>query len=126
METEKEALIRAGGGSPPQPQRRFCPAARGQSRPHCRVFRAAVMAIGTLALVRGGLRLYAATTMPASLTAATPPTTPPAATHGSLSDSPCLTPACIIAASDLLKNLSPNYKELDPCTDFEELVCGGW
>jgi endothelin-converting enzyme len=121
METEKEALIRAEGGSPPQPQRRFCPAARGQSRPHCRVFRAAVMAIGTLALVHGGLRLYAATTMPVSPTAAAP-----AAAYGSLSDSPCLTPACIHAASDLLDNLSPNYKELDPCTDFEELVCGGW
>lgn len=30
------------------------------------------------------------------------------------------------AASEILYNLSPNYKELDPCTDFEELVCGGW
>ncbi|KAG9198389.1 hypothetical protein G6514_010233 [Epicoccum nigrum] len=29
-------------------------------------------------------------------------------------------------ASEILYNLSPNYKELDPCTDFEELVCGGW
>ncbi|KAJ9000383.1 hypothetical protein HRR94_004961 [Exophiala dermatitidis] len=38
----------------------------------------------------------------------------------------CLTPACIHASSEFLYNLSPNYKELDPCTDFEELVCGGW
>ncbi|KAK3318734.1 hypothetical protein B0H66DRAFT_248726 [Apodospora peruviana] len=38
----------------------------------------------------------------------------------------CLTPACIHASSEILYNLSPNYKELDPCTDFEELVCGGW
>ena len=38
----------------------------------------------------------------------------------------CLTPACVHAASEILYNLSPNYKELDPCTDFEELVCGGW
>jgi endothelin-converting enzyme len=38
----------------------------------------------------------------------------------------CLTPACVHAASELLYNLSPNYKELDPCDDFEELVCGGW
>ncbi|KAK4235214.1 hypothetical protein C8A03DRAFT_18009 [Achaetomium macrosporum] len=38
----------------------------------------------------------------------------------------CLTPACIHASSEILYNLSPNYKDLDPCTDFEELVCGGW
>ena len=37
-----------------------------------------------------------------------------------------MTPACVHAASEILYNLSPNYKELDPCTDFEELVCGGW
>ncbi|KAL5114546.1 hypothetical protein ACEQ8H_007579 [Pleosporales sp. CAS-2024a] len=38
----------------------------------------------------------------------------------------CVTPACVHAASDLLNNLSPHYKQLDPCEDFEELVCGGW
>ncbi|KAF2128691.1 peptidase family M13 [Dothidotthia symphoricarpi CBS 119687] len=38
----------------------------------------------------------------------------------------CLTPACVHAASEILYNLSPNYKELDPCNNFEELVCGGW
>ncbi|KAF9874906.1 peptidase family M13 [Colletotrichum karsti] len=38
----------------------------------------------------------------------------------------CTTPACVHAASEILYNLSPNYKELDPCNDFEELVCGGW
>ena len=38
----------------------------------------------------------------------------------------CLTPACVHAASAILYNLSPNYKDLDPCDDFEELVCGGW
>jgi endothelin-converting enzyme len=38
----------------------------------------------------------------------------------------CLTPACVHAASEILYTLSPNYKELDPCTDIEELVCGGW
>lgn len=44
----------------------------------------------------------------------------------SSSDDVCLTPACVHAASEILYNLSPNYKDLDPCTDFEELVCGGW
>ena len=38
----------------------------------------------------------------------------------------CLTPACVHASSELLYNLSPDYKNLDACTDFEELVCGGW
>ncbi|KAK3372274.1 hypothetical protein B0H63DRAFT_291212 [Podospora didyma] len=38
----------------------------------------------------------------------------------------CLTPACIHASSEILYNLAPNFKDLDPCTDFEELVCGGW
>lgn len=38
----------------------------------------------------------------------------------------CLTPACVHAASEILYNLSPNYKDLDPCEDFEELVCAGW
>ncbi|KAF2840791.1 endothelin-converting enzyme [Patellaria atrata CBS 101060] len=38
----------------------------------------------------------------------------------------CLTPACVHASSEILYNLSPNYKNIDPCTNFEELVCGGW
>lgn len=38
----------------------------------------------------------------------------------------CLTPACVHASSELLYNLSPDYENLDACTDFEELVCGGW
>ena len=38
----------------------------------------------------------------------------------------CLTPACVHAASEILYNLSPEYKKLDACNNFEELVCGGW
>ena len=38
----------------------------------------------------------------------------------------CLTPACIHAASEFLYNLAPNYQQIDPCTDIEQLVCGGW
>ncbi|KAI1753827.1 peptidase family M13 [Xylaria castorea] len=38
----------------------------------------------------------------------------------------CTTPTCIHAASEILYNLSPNYKELDPCTQFDTLVCDGF
>ncbi|KAF2660421.1 endothelin-converting enzyme [Lophiostoma macrostomum CBS 122681] len=38
----------------------------------------------------------------------------------------CLTPACIHASSEILYNLSPDREDIDACTDFEELVCGGW
>ena len=38
----------------------------------------------------------------------------------------CLTPTCIHAASEILYNLSPDYPEVDPCTNFDEFVCGGW
>ncbi|KAM7187779.1 endothelin-converting enzyme [Naviculisporaceae sp. PSN 640] len=38
----------------------------------------------------------------------------------------CLTPACLKMGAEYAKNLSPNHASLDPCTDFEELVCGGW
>ncbi|KAG4034700.1 hypothetical protein MFRU_002g00540 [Monilinia fructicola] len=38
----------------------------------------------------------------------------------------CDSPACVHAASEILYNLSPKYKELDACSNFEELVCGGW
>lgn len=38
----------------------------------------------------------------------------------------CLTPACVLAASEILENMSPRYHELDPCTDFDKFVCEGW
>ena len=38
----------------------------------------------------------------------------------------CLTPACVLAASELLKNMSPRRDEIDPCTSFDKYVCEGW
>ncbi|KAL1961596.1 hypothetical protein VTN77DRAFT_1422 [Rasamsonia byssochlamydoides] len=38
----------------------------------------------------------------------------------------CTEPECVHAASEILYNLDPNYKEIDPCNDFEQYVCGGW
>jgi endothelin-converting enzyme len=38
----------------------------------------------------------------------------------------CTTPACVHASSEILYNLSPDYKNIDPCSNFEELTCGGW
>lgn len=43
-----------------------------------------------------------------------------------LQQSTCDSAACVHAASEILYNLSPKYKELDACSNFEELVCGGW
>ncbi|KDN65333.1 putative peptidase family M13 [Colletotrichum sublineola] len=38
----------------------------------------------------------------------------------------CNTPACIEIASDILLSLAPNYTNIDPCTDFDQLACAGW
>ncbi|KAL4870981.1 hypothetical protein BDV12DRAFT_165040 [Aspergillus spectabilis] len=38
----------------------------------------------------------------------------------------CQTPECINAASEILRNLDPNHGDIDPCTDFDQYVCGGW
>jgi endothelin-converting enzyme len=38
----------------------------------------------------------------------------------------CTSASCIHAASDILYNLHPDYANIDPCTDFDEFVCGGW
>ncbi|KAJ6167056.1 Peptidase M13 neprilysin [Penicillium chermesinum] len=37
----------------------------------------------------------------------------------------CQTPQCIHAASEILYNLAPNRAKIDPCTNFDEYVCGG-
>ena len=41
-------------------------------------------------------------------------------------DTICLTPACVHAASEILYNLDPEYEQVDACSDFDQLVCGGW
>lgn len=41
-------------------------------------------------------------------------------------DTICLTPACVIAASKILENMSPRYHVIDPCHDFDKFVCEGW
>lgn len=38
----------------------------------------------------------------------------------------CQSAACVHAASEILYNLDPKYAELDACTQFDEVVCGGW
>lgn len=38
----------------------------------------------------------------------------------------CTTPGCVLAASELLHNLSPRYRDIDPCIDFRAFVCEGW
>ncbi|KAK0667115.1 hypothetical protein QBC41DRAFT_229122 [Cercophora samala] len=38
----------------------------------------------------------------------------------------CTTPVCIQAASHILQNLAPNWKDMDPCTDFDKMVCHGF
>lgn len=40
--------------------------------------------------------------------------------------STCQSAACVHAASEILYNLDPNYAQLDACTQFDKMVCGGW
>ena len=32
----------------------------------------------------------------------------------------CNAPACLHVASTILKNLAPNWAEMDPCTEFDK------
>ncbi|KAL3456360.1 hypothetical protein BJX64DRAFT_46112 [Aspergillus heterothallicus] len=38
----------------------------------------------------------------------------------------CQTAECINAAAQILQSLDPNYADIDPCTNFDQYVCGGW
>jgi len=42
------------------------------------------------------------------------------------SENICLSPSCVLAASEILENMSPRYHEIDPCTNFDKFVCEGW
>ena len=46
--------------------------------------------------------------------------------HHEVNDDVCLDAECVHAASELLYNMSPDHESIDACTNFEELVCGGW
>ena len=46
--------------------------------------------------------------------------------HHKVADDVCLEAECVHAASELLYNMSPDHASIDACTNFEELVCGGW
>ncbi|KAI0161414.1 peptidase family M13 [Xylariaceae sp. FL1272] len=46
--------------------------------------------------------------------------------HPTAKSSLCTTATCIHAASEILYNLSPDYQTLDPCTNFDNLVCDGF
>ncbi|KAK0631361.1 hypothetical protein B0T14DRAFT_559168 [Immersiella caudata] len=40
-----------------------------------------------------------------------------------MADSLCLTPACMQAASNLVWQIAPNWDKMDPCTEFDKMVC---
>ena len=38
----------------------------------------------------------------------------------------CVTPDCVLAASEIIQNMSPNHDRIDPCANFDAFVCEGW
>ncbi|KAK4207820.1 hypothetical protein QBC37DRAFT_432880 [Rhypophila decipiens] len=38
----------------------------------------------------------------------------------------CSKPACVHAASNMMQNMAHNWEQLNPCTDFYEMACGGF
>ncbi|KAF4457921.1 hypothetical protein F53441_274 [Fusarium austroafricanum] len=38
----------------------------------------------------------------------------------------CTTPACISIANNILSSMDLDHAKIDPCTDFDKLVCGNW
>ena len=38
----------------------------------------------------------------------------------------CTTPGCVLASAELIRSMSPNYKNIDPCDDFRTYVCEGF
>ena len=38
----------------------------------------------------------------------------------------CLSPGCAVAAVELIRDMSPNYQTVDPCTNFRDYVCEGF
>lgn len=38
----------------------------------------------------------------------------------------CVSPGCVLAASEIIQNMSPRYHEIDPCVNFDAFVCDGW
>lgn len=107
MTSEKASLLEAA-----VPQFAVTPARHHRCHKRRRFLHGAVLTLGGLALWRA-----CSSSMP---TTRAPSVSEPA------SPSICTTPACVHASSEILYNLSPNYKDIDPCTDFEEMVCGGW
>lgn len=61
-------------------------------------------------------------TAPATGTATGTPTPLPSPKNPAI----CLTPECVLAASEILDNLSPRHRDIDPCTNFDQFVCEGW
>ncbi|KAF5641760.1 endothelin-converting enzyme 1 [Fusarium tjaetaba] len=50
----------------------------------------------------------------------------PRGSSGYGANSICTTPACIEIANDILVGMATNHTKIDPCTNFDQLVCGNW